>query len=108
MRSARIILLLLLLGSVGVEAKGGAARASHPHTAKCTTCPRDAKGRILRNPAVVHEFERQTGYPHGRPGYVVDHIVPLCAGGTDAVSNMQWQSVADAKAKDMRERAMCE
>jgi hypothetical protein len=41
-----------------------------------------------------------TGYPHGRPGYVIDHIVPLKRGGCDCPSNMQWQTVAEAKAKD--------
>jgi 2',3'-cyclic-nucleotide 2'-phosphodiesterase (5'-nucleotidase family) len=41
-----------------------------------------------------------TGYPHGRPGYVVDHIVALKHGGADAPSNMQWQTVEEAKAKD--------
>jgi hypothetical protein len=30
---------------------------------------------------------------------VVDHIVPLACGGSDAPSNMQWQNVAEAKAK---------
>ena len=34
------------------------------------------------------------------PGYIVDHIVPLKRGGADAPSNMQWQTVAEAKAKD--------
>jgi hypothetical protein len=34
------------------------------------------------------------------PGYVRDHIKPLCKGGPDTVDNMQWQSVPDAKAKD--------
>jgi hypothetical protein len=57
-------------------------------------------GRIHRSEAAKRTFLRQTGYPHGRPGYVVDHIVPLARGGTDAPSNMQWQTVAEAKAKD--------
>jgi len=50
---------------------------------------------------------RQTGYSHGRPGYVVDHIVPLACGGADAPSNMQWQTVEAAKAKDKVERIGC-
>ena len=60
-------------------------------------------GRILRNPAARSQFLRQTGYPHGRPGYVVDHIVPLECGGADSPSNMQWQTVAEARAKDRTE-----
>ena len=46
---------------------------------------------------------RRTGYAHGRPGYVVDHIVPLECGGADAPGNMQWQTTAAAKAKDKTE-----
>ena len=60
-----------------------------------------------RDLSVRDQFRRLTGYPHGRPGYVVDHIVPLCAGGADAVYNMQWQTVEDAKVKDRDERKMC-
>ena len=40
-------------------------------------------------------------------GYVIDHIVPLCAGGADAPHNMQWQTVPDAKQKDKLERRQC-
>ena len=47
---------------------------------------------------------KESGYPKGRPGYVVDHIVPLSKGGRDVPSNMQWQTVQDAKAKDKVER----
>lgn len=60
-----------------------------------------------RSSAVRHAFMRQTGYPHGRPGFVIDHVVPLCAGGLDAVSNLQWQTKAAAKVKDRDERALC-
>jgi hypothetical protein len=49
----------------------------------------------------------QTGYLHGRPGYVIDHIKPLACGGLDAPSNMQWQTIAAAKAKDKVERIGC-
>jgi hypothetical protein len=42
----------------------------------------------------------QTGDPHGRPGYVIDHKVPLKRGGADDPSNMQWQTKEEAKAKD--------
>ena len=66
-----------------------------------------ANGKIKRSAAAKAAFMRQTGYPHGRPGYVVDHIVALACGGADAPSNMQWQTVAQAKAKDKVERVGC-
>jgi hypothetical protein len=34
------------------------------------------------------------------PGYIVDHVVTLTRGGADAPSNLQWQTVEEAKAKD--------
>lgn len=34
------------------------------------------------------------------PGYVADHITALACGGPDHPDNLQWQRVADAKAKD--------
>jgi len=62
--------------------------------------PRAVDGRIRRSAAAKRQFMRQTGYPHGRPGYVVDHIIPLKRGGKDIPANMQWQTKAEAKAKD--------
>ena len=62
--------------------------------------PRDKHGRIKRSSEEKKKFERESGYPHGRPGYVVDHIIPLSEGGMDDPSNMQWQTKAEAKAKD--------
>ena len=41
------------------------------------------------------------------PGYVIDHVIPLCAGGADAVANLQWQTRAESYRKDVQERAQC-
>lgn len=66
-----------------------------------------------RSHAAKAEFQRQNPCPangerRGKcPGYVIDHVTPLCAGGPDHSSNMQWQTVADAKLKDRDERRMC-
>jgi hypothetical protein len=68
---------------------------------------RDENGRIERSSSARQRFMRQTGYPDGRPGYVVDHIRPLACGGADDASNMQWQTVEQAKAKDRVERVGC-
>ena len=76
------------------EARGG----SHHGSDFCSSCARDSHGRIARSSEAKEEFMRATGYPHGRPGYVVDHVIPLERGGPDVPSNMQWQ--AEAKAKD--------
>ena len=49
-----------------------------------------------------------TGETRGRcPGYVIDHVKPLCAGGRDHPSNMQWQTREEAKIKDQEERRLC-
>ena len=58
-----------------------------------------------RSREVAAQFQREhpcpsTGKRWGAcPGYVRDHINPRCNGGPDAVSNMQWQTIADAKIK---------
>lgn len=66
-----------------------------------------------RSAAVRAEFKRlnpcpSTGERRGScPGWVIDHIDPLCNGGLDAVSNMQYQTIEDAKVKDRWERELC-
>lgn len=41
------------------------------------------------------------------PGYVLDHVVPLCAGGEDAPFNLQWQEYQQSLVKDKEERRLC-
>lgn len=41
------------------------------------------------------------------PGWVVDHIVPLCFGGADALENMDWERRDRSYIKDGFERAAC-
>ena len=41
------------------------------------------------------------------PNYIIDHIKPLACGGADTPENMQWQTKAEAKAKDKWERKGC-
>ena len=70
------------------------------YTSAAGVVERDTRGRIKRSESAKHAFMRMTGYPHGRPGYVIDHKIPLKRGGADDPSNMQWQTTAEAKAKD--------
>ena len=66
----------------------------------------DADAKQHRSTASRAEFIREhpcpsTGERRGHcPGWIVDHVNPLACGGTDAPGNMQWQKIADAKAKD--------
>ena len=122
------LVALALLAPLSAAGSKGSAKATHAKTStakrtkpkasatkpkrQSTTKPavavaRDDKGRIQRSDAARHAFARQTGYPKGRPGYVIDHIIPLACGGSDTPSNMQWQTIAAAKAKDKTERRGC-
>lgn len=68
---------------------------------------------LVRSASTARHFQRlhpcpSTGLTYGGcPGYVRDHIAPLCAGGADSPANMQWQTVRDALSKDRLERQAC-
>jgi hypothetical protein len=72
----------------------------------CYSCTRTKKGRIKRSKTAIRDFKKTnpcpaTGKTSGPcKGYVIDHVKPLKEGGADAPTNMQWQTEADAKAKD--------
>jgi hypothetical protein len=91
-----------------------AASPGPSHTkAYCASCERNESGKIQRSASAKREFERANPCPAtGRTsgscsGYVIDHVKPLACGGADDPSNMQWQTVAEGKAKDRTERAGC-
>lgn len=92
----------LLLLALSLPAWAGTDRVPGWENMPCptrTVIPRE-HGRIKRSPKAIADFKRLTGYPKGRPGYIVDHVKPLKRGGADAPCNMQWQTIKDAKAKD--------
>lgn len=57
---------------------------------------------------VRHHPCPSTGLNRGAcPGWEVDHVLALCAGGADSRWNMQWLSVAEHRGKSRTDRAMC-
>jgi hypothetical protein len=75
--------------------------------------PATVDTKIHRDHAAIQPFKQlqpcpATGRSTGRClGYVIDHVKPPACGGADAPSNMQWQTVAEGKAKDKWERIGC-
>src|ERR1700674_2572623 len=94
-------------GSSRSSSRSHSSGKSSSKTVHVRSYTRNSRGRIKRSAAAKDAFERKTGYPHGRPGYVVDHVKPLACGGADDPSNMQWQTIAEGKAKDKTERVGC-
>lgn len=82
MRALIVVLLLVGVAEARDPAQVAAFRHDHP-------CP--ATGQIA-GPC---------------PGWIVDHLVPLCWGGADAPANMQWQRAEDAAKKDVFEKEAC-
>lgn len=95
-------------GSSGHAPRAGSSVKSGKSD-KCLECKRDSKGRIARSEKAKDAFKKEhpcpsTGKSSGAcPGYVIDHVKPLKRGGADDPSNMQWQTTAEAKAKDKTE-----
>lgn len=96
--TGRIVAALVGATLVGGALMGWALKQStlgDPH--------RDAEGLFMkRNPCPAN------GNTRGEcPGYVVNHVKPLCAGGADRPGNMQWQTVAAAKRKARLDAQAC-
>lgn len=71
---------------------------------------RGGMGHSIRSRSTVAAFKRSHPCPTTHRstgpcvGWIVDHRVALVCCGPDAPSNMQWQTVKDAKAKDRIEQ----
>ena len=69
--------------------------------------------RTPRSAAELLAFKRanpcpSTGERRGScPGWVIDHVEPLCAGGPDTRANMAWQEYRESLVKDVDERRLC-
>lgn len=65
---------------------------------------------IERSSVAKREFAKRFACPATQKptvsckGYVIDHIEALDCGGKDHWKNMQWQTIAEGKAKDKWER----
>lgn len=97
--------LPLALATVILFTARGADRADRRD---CTHPPiveiqRGKTGRILRSTSQRTRFKRLTGFPKGRPGHHIDHVIPLKRGGPDCPCNMQWLPLAEKKRKDRTE-----
>jgi hypothetical protein len=69
--------------------------------------------RIPRSSAVVHQFKAGNPCPvNGATrgpcnGWEVDHVIPLCAGGPDTSSNLQWLRKEDHRQKTKVDVLQC-
>jgi hypothetical protein len=52
---------------------------------------------IAADDAARQQFMKQTGYPKGRPGFVVMYKTAICDGGVDEPSNMRWRKVQNSR-----------
>lgn len=83
MRFILFVLLLLLAMPAAAVKRSHAARDAF---VRANACPSTGRHRL---PC---------------PGFVIDHVKALACGGADAAANMQWQTIAEGKAKDRWER----
>lgn len=100
-----IILLLLHLildSSFSIQSQNQFQKEKEKPTPGKSYC-----GTVYRSRSEVKKFEILTHFQNGRKGYVVDHIIPLCACGLDSTSNMQWQRYDSSLIKDRSERKLC-
>ena len=109
MRSLSVALAVVMMASLsfaGGHGKsvgrfgGGRGSSSQPSNQQPRAENRQKNSKDEKPPSARDEFMRKTGYPKGRPGYVIEYIIPFSKGGTDTSVNMRWKEKAPSKAKD--------
>lgn len=87
----RIILIISAILLLGCDTPAYADNHLS-ETRYCGEPRRDGKGDIVRNRAVIKEFEKLYPLPQGydRSQWQVDHVIPLSVGGCDVLRNLQW------------------
>ena len=77
------------------------------------TLPPNALAGATRSQQAKAEFKRMVPCPmNGNtkgscPGYEIDHIKPLCAGGSDTADNLQWLTVTSHRRKTKEDIKIC-
>lgn len=74
--------------------------AAEPHAAERDAAAKAAFRRD--NPCPANDHSRGPC-----PGWQVDHIQPLCAGGQDHPDNMQWLTIDQHRIKTRQDRKRC-
>ena len=98
-----VCFLLVFSGTLAAQ-EGSASKAANPANSKAA---RQNSGAYSKSSAAKTQFMRESGYRNGRPGYVVAYRKPLACGGADDISNLEWLTAAEAKAKDKADRKGC-
>lgn len=113
MRWLALALLLPVAAQAHLPAPGTPGAPQDPRY--CGEPARDTRGRIARDRQLLARFATvfpcpATLAPQARcPGWAIDHVIPLAAGGCDAQINLQWlptriKSCAGRVCKDRWER----
>ncbi len=68
--------------------KRSSARHCHPKYDATSGTQPHSHGKIKRSLSARHDFMKEAGRPHGKPGYVIEHLVPLSNGGADDPINI--------------------
>lgn len=109
-------LILLLIPCAALAALPAPGTPGAPNDPRyCGEPKRDKHGTIIRSRAVLRQFARVFPCPANLkpvpscPGWAIDHVVSLAAGGCDSQSNLQWlpaaiKSCASPACKDRWER----